>query len=146
VKIRNPEDEKYFKDITLNNILQEISNETQDHIDEPMYHKEESKSQNTFYFQMMLFGLLPIALLLFFFTPFSQTDNNQVKKMQTKSIPQTQTDSIGRAQLKPKYVKHTTTTKPKEITPIAQNETPKTQREIAKASLKNSLLQQLGSD
>ncbi|MCF6243884.1 MAG: hypothetical protein L3J43_02475 [Sulfurovum sp.] len=79
MRIQSPDDEKYFKDITLNHILDEISNETKKHPTKPAYAYEEDKPQKRFFIQLLFFGIVPILLLLFFFVPIKQ-----IKKIVTK--------------------------------------------------------------
>jgi len=143
VKIKNPEDEKYFKDITLKNILKEISNEHDTDTDIPVSSSQENQSQTSFFGQMIIFGLLPIVLLFFFFIPFTKVDRSTTKKQQAVHIPQTETDSIGRAKMKETHVKHKKTIITKMTTHTSQQKEAKTQREVARESLKNTLIKQL---
>jgi len=110
VKLRNPEDEKYFKDITLNNILDEISKENlnanlqnisenispntphqplhQSSLEEevfytkPISYQREKNSPILFYLQIIFLGILPLLLLIFFFLP-SKPEPTVLKTTQT---------------------------------------------------------------
>jgi len=135
VKIKNPQDEKYFKDITLNNILLEISKENETYHNKSVHNKTEKESQTQFYFKIMFFAILPILLLLFFFIPFKQIDTKRTK---TSNIQLIQKKTIPKMQTKEKITKKTVLPKKaRVIKVITQKKNPlkRTVREQAKEDL-----------
>ena len=65
MKIKKPEDEKYFKDIVLNDILEEISNEVGEGIDNSPQVKKRKTSQKKPSTKKLLYLALGIILILF---------------------------------------------------------------------------------
>jgi len=88
VKIQKPEDEKYFKDIVLNDILEEISNEhknTSEHI--PILKKESPKKKLS---SKEVLSFIIITLLVLFiilvFKPLSRTETPVTPKSKKVTI------------------------------------------------------------
>ncbi len=88
MKIQKPEDEKYFKDITLNHILDEISKEDRNCIPDLLPYAEKKESKTKFYLYILFFVLLPMLLLVFFFRPLKTIDT-QITKNATISTADT---------------------------------------------------------
>jgi cytoskeletal protein RodZ len=148
VKIRKPEDEKYFKDITLNSILQEISkeNEVSQHRSAPK--KTEKRSKTLLIFKMIFFGIFPILLLLFFFIPFKQTDTKIAKKTETYTTAPSDKKSVSKTETKDKVIKKIAIAKkpktPKEsnvVEIVSKKEAPK--NKTAREKAKENLLKQM---
>jgi len=85
VQIRKPEDEKYFKDITLNHIFKEIVHETENlQSSQTTVQKKQTDYLKTFFY-LLFFGILPIVLLFLFFSPIKETveKTHKTKKRDT---------------------------------------------------------------
>ena len=83
MNIKKPEDEKYFKDITLNHILEEISQEEKKPIPDLFPCRREKRPKTKLFLSIVFFGLLPMLLLVFVFTPLKTTDKQITKKAVT---------------------------------------------------------------
>jgi len=76
VKLKKPEDEKYFKDIVLNDILEEISNE----VGEPVPQHSHVKKKSSTIIKKILSFFFIILLIAFIFTLFKLiTDANSIE-------------------------------------------------------------------
>ena len=81
MKIRKPDDEKFFKDIVLNDILGEISNENEERPDTVYQEKETSSVKNTFSAKRLFIVGMGIALLLFIIILFNlRTETKTVEQ------------------------------------------------------------------
>lgn len=138
MKIRNPEDEKYFKDITLNNILQEISQEDEKNKDynKALQSEINNKSQTKFYLQIIFYAIMTILLLLFFFTPLNQLKPKSIvntsKTPSAKAIQKKTIDTIKTKEKLPDKIKL-----PEVIEMVAKKKKPtiETIRDTAKEAL-----------
>jgi len=138
VKIRNPEDEKYFKDITLNNILQEISQEDEENEDynKALQGEINNKSQTKFYLKIIFYAIMTILLLLFFFTPLSQLKpKNIVNTSKTPSAKATQKKTIDTIKTKEKLPEKIKLPEVIEIVSKKKKPTTETIRDTAKEAL-----------
>jgi len=142
VKIKKLEDEKYFKDIVLNNILDEISNETG--APKVLKIKKRKLFQNRFFT-----GVLFIIAILFFLSVFAilfHSKTNVVIKPETISKPDINTtidtEDWKMEEDRASYKKNKKQTKPLMKKAIPQKPKPrkKTERELAKEALKRQML------
>jgi len=86
LKIKKPEDEKYFKDIVLNDILEEIANEDDTQISTTSQRKKRDSSKKKLFNRTILLTILAASLLLFILMLFTLvTDATN----ETKPMPQT---------------------------------------------------------
>jgi len=160
VKIKKPEDEKYFKDIVLNDILDEISNEDKIQTDTTTQKIKRKPSKKKLFNRTILFTLLAASLLLFMLMFFTLVPDatNEVKPIPKKSIvlpPETkeqewkmEEDRVGYKKPISKIVKKES--KPKKniptkvikVKPKKSKVMPiqKTERELAKEALRQQLL------
>ena len=151
MKIRKPDDEKYFKDIVLNDILGEISNENEKTPDNSYQQKDTSSVKNKFSAKQLFNVGIGIALLLFIIilwnlstetepvaqhTPEKPTIDKQEWKMEKDR-------NVYKEKLPMKVVKKKIIPKkevvytPVKLEPILIQ---KTERELAKEVLKQQLL------
>jgi len=89
VKIQKPEDEKYFKDIVLNDILEEISNEHKDTSEHTLMLKEESPDKKKLSSKEVLSFIIITLLVLFIilvFKPLSRTETPVTPKSKKITI------------------------------------------------------------
>ena len=157
MKIRKPEDEKYFKDIVLNNILDEISNETGAPKVSESTKREPRKSK---LFSKALFSLI-IAVLSFFFVlalfnlvtdattepkPIAKLDTNTTVetedwKMDKDMVESKKTTAVTVLKVKP-IVQKKVQSKTIEIKAVKPKPLPKkkTERELAKEALRQQML------
>lgn len=147
MKIKKPEDEKYFKDIVLKDILNEISNET----GAPKISESTQKKyrNNTRFFKILFF--IFFALLFFFFVLilFHLISNASTKpKTITKLHSSTTIETENWKMEKDRVIsKKTTRLKTIKVKPVIQNKMQhktekskplpkkKTERELAKEAL-----------
>jgi hypothetical protein len=162
VKIQNSEDEKYFKDITLNNILNEISQETSGETSQktahetfldnetfytkPIPYETENNSQIKFYLQLIFLGILPLLLLIFFFMPSKQKTalpqiaQTSISPVIHKKSPSERKEKLPDTRIVPKQLEQ-----PKTIEVVVQKKDPerkidsKRVREKAKKDLLNQM-------
>ena len=140
MKIRNPEDEKYFKDITLNSILQEISqeNEKNEDFNKALQSEINNKSQTKFYLQIIFYAIMTILLLLFFFIPLNQPKStvNTSKAPSTKATQKKTIDTIQTKEKLPEKIKL-----PEVIKMVSKKKKPTT--ESIRDTAKEALLKQM---
>ena len=89
MKIQKPEDEKYFKDIVLNDILEEISNEHKDTSEHAPMLKEESPDKKKLSSKEVLSFIIITLLVLFIilvFKPLSRTETPVTPKSKKITI------------------------------------------------------------
>ncbi len=87
MKIRKPDDEKFFKDIILNDILEEISNENKD-ISHTRSIKKRPSSKNIFSSKNLLnisIGIFSLLLIVLLFNLATETEPVE-KTTQKKSV------------------------------------------------------------
>jgi len=157
VKIKKPEDEKYFKDIVLNDILEEISTETG--APKPSQLKQRKKHNNKL-FSKILFYII-IGIVFFFFVmalsklvtdatievePAPNTESNTTVDTEDWKMPKDRVDAKKTSipnviELTPlhkvKVQKETVDVEVVEQKPMIKQ---KTQRELAKEALKQQML------
>jgi len=155
VKIRKPEDEKYFKDIVLNDILEEISSEDEIKTDNTARIKKSKSSQKKFSVKSLLFMAIAILLVLFIITlfklvtestaevkPLSPTPKSTTTKMDAESwkMPEDSGKHKKATKISKKVIKSNTI----EIKPKKSKTLPtpkkKTERELAKEALRQQML------
>lgn len=127
MKIRKPEDEKYFKDIVLNNILDEISSET----GAPT--SKETKRKIAFK-RNIIFGGLTLLTIFLLLLLFSFAIDKHKKKLPIKPI-QTEVWKRKKVIKVANQVKFKTT-----IEPIFVSNRDKEEHDLAKKALKEELL------
>ena len=158
MKIKKPEDEKYFKDIVLNDILEEISNETG--APKPAELKKKTTHKKK-YFSKGIFFII-IAILFFFFVMTllnlvtdATTEAKPISTIPTHTIAETEDwkmdEDIGASQKTtlPKVIKakpivqKKVQTKTIEMKAVKPKPIPKqkTERELAKEALRQQMLQ-----
>ena len=164
MKIRKPEDEKFFKDVVLNDILEEISNEDEIKTDSIARIKKRKTSQKTFSVKSLLFMAIAILLVLFIITLFKLVTEStaEVKPLsQTPKVTTTMTDEaswkmpedrgdykkitsskvLKETQIPKKVIKRNTIEiKPKKSKPLPPPSLKKTERELAKEALRQQML------
>jgi len=164
VKIRKPEDEKFFKDVVLKDILEEISNEDEIKTDSTARIKKRKSSQKTFSVKSLLFMAIAILLVLFIITLFKLVTESteEVKPLsQTPKVITTKTDAeswkmpedggdykkitsskvLKETQIPKKVIKRNTIEiKPKKSKPLPPPSLKKTERELAKEALRQQML------
>ena len=150
MKIRKPDDEKYFKDIVLNDILGEISNENQD-VPNAHLSKNRASTKNKFSIGKIFTIGLSIFLLLFIVLLFNLDTETKPTEKHTSQKPtidkqewKMEKDRNGYTENLPiKVVKKKTIPrkevllKPIKIEPIPIQ---KTERELAKEALRQQIL------
>ncbi len=158
MKIKKPEDEKYFKDIVLNDILEEISNETG--APKPAELKKKTTHKKK-YFSKGIFFII-IAILFFFFVMAllnlvtdAMTETKPISTIPIHAIDETEDwkmdEDIGvskkttlpnEIKIKP-IVQKQVQTKTIEIKAVKPKPIPKqkTERELAKEALRQQMLQ-----
>ena len=151
MKIRKPDDEKFFKDIVLNDILDEISNENQDVSENtpPLRRKKHSKknlSGKKIFFVGLIISLILLVLVLFNLVtdatnvvthPFEKiaTDTQEWKMDKDRSD---YNGTLAKKVVKEKKVlPKKVELKPLKIKPIPIQ---KTERELAKEALRKQML------
>jgi hypothetical protein len=161
VKIKKPEDEKYFKDIVLNDILEEISNEGEGTVTHTSHIKKRKTSQKKRSTQTLLFMAIFILLILFIITlfrlltdaaaevkPVFQTPKSTILHSDTQEWKMEE-DRVGSTKstapkvIKTKHIsKKEVTPKTIEIKAVKSKPLPKqkTQRELAKEALRQQML------
>ena len=150
MKIRKPDDEKYFKDIVLNDILGEISNENED---APNAHQSKNRpsTKNKFSVKKIFTIGLGILLLLFIVLLFNLDTETKPIEKHTPEKPtidkqewKMEEDRNGYKEKLPIKIIEKKTTPKKEIvyTPVKIEPIPiqKTERELAKEILRQQLL------
>ncbi len=157
MKIKKPEDEKYFKDIVLNDILEEISNETG--APKPAELKKKTASKKKFFSKGLFFII--IAILFFFFVMAllnlvtdATTETKPISTIPIHAIDETEDwkmdEDIGvskkttlpkEIKIKP-IVQKQVQTKTIEIKAVKPEPIPKqkTERELAKEALRQQML------
>jgi len=161
VKIRKPDDEKYFKDIVLNDILEEISNEDNIQIGTTTQKEKREPSKKKLFNRTILFTILTASLLLFMFMLSTLVTDATSEEKSTPQIPTVitpQTDEQAWKMEKDRlgYKKSTSTkivkkeTKPKKsiatkvikVKPKKSKVIPiqKTEHELAKEALRQQML------
>ena len=157
MKIKKPEDEKYFKDVVLNDILEEISNET----GAPLIHKSKKRKshKNKFFSKTLFFIIIAVLFFLFVMVLFSlvtdaTTEVKPITKVPKTVLPDTpewkMNEDIGIARqntvkkvVKEKPVVHkkvqneTIEIKAVKAKPVPRQ---KTERELAKEALRQQML------
>ena len=88
MKIKKPEDEKYFKDVVLKDILTEISHETGTKINHNSSAKKRKKTKQKISSTLLFFIASAILLVLFSLILFKYVGEATVEE---KSVPQTLT-------------------------------------------------------
>ena len=141
MKIQKPEDEKYFKDIVLNNILEEISQEDENCIPDLFPCTREKKSKTKLFLHIVFFGLLPIMLLVFFFTPLKTTNKQITKDTTIITAPKKTVTTLQKEVLQPHKIVKPRKQQTKTIKIISKN--PKPKIESVRDKAKNDLLQQM---
>ena len=161
MKIKKPEDEKYFKDIVLNDILEEISSETGAQISTTSQRKKRDSSKKKLFNRTTLFTILAASLFLFMLMLYTLvTDATK----EVKPIPQTpivltpktdkqewkmEEDRLGyKKPISIKVVKEEITPKknvPMKVIAVKQKKSKvipiqKTERELAKEALRQQML------
>jgi len=156
MKIKKPEDEKYFKDIVLHDILEEISEETGAPKPSELKYKTTEKKQ--LFSKTILFIIITILFLIFIIAlfrlvgdatqktkPISPVTVHTVSETEDWKMPEDivrakNTTSHKIVKEKPMVSKkiHTKTIKVKPIKPKTRQ---KTERELAKEALRRQLLQ-----
>jgi len=154
VKIKKPEDEKYFKDVVLKDILTEISHETGAKINHNSSAKKRKKtkqkiSSKILFFMASVILLVSFTLILFKYVGEATVEAQPVPKMPTVTITESKEESWKmpedrEAHKKPapkKKVVHTPI-KPIEIKAIKSKPKPKqmSERERAKEALRQQML------
>ena len=91
MKIKKPEDEKYFKDIVLNDILEEISNEGEGTVNPTVQIKKRKRSQKIISLKTLLFIAGVTLLVLFIIILFRLVSDATTEE---KPIPQTPKNTI----------------------------------------------------
>jgi len=151
VKIRKPDDEKFFKDIVLNDILREISNETKETPNHTYRQKNTSSVKKKFSAKQLFYAGIGIALPLLIIILFTPNTENKTIVQHTPKKPaidkeewKMEKDRRGhREKLPVKAAKKKTIPKkeillkPTKIEPIPIQ---KTERELAKEVLRQQLL------
>ncbi len=151
MKIRKPDDEKFFKDIVLNDILDEISNEDKDVVDDAPQPRKKKHSKKNLSGKKIFFVGLTLSLILLILVLFKLVTDatNVVKHPFEKVTPDTQEWKMDRDRndynktLPKKVVKEKKTLikeiqiKPLKIKPIPVQ---KTERELAKEALRQQML------
>jgi len=159
VKIKKPEDEKYFKDIVLKDILEEISNEGEGTADNTVHKKKASRKKLST--KSLLFLAISILLVLFTIVLFRLVDDatTQITPVpQIPVVPTAQDDaeawkmeedrSDSKKTTASKVVKATfipkkeVIPKPIKIKSVKKKPLPKkkTERELAKEALRQQML------
>jgi len=151
VKIRKPDDEKFFKDIVLNDILGEISSETKETPNHTYKHKNTASVKKKFSAKQLFnigIGIALLLLIIVLFTPNTETktvvQHTPKKPAVDKQEWKMEKDRKGYKEKSPvKVVKKKTIPKkeillkPTKIEPIPIQ---KTERELAKEVLRQQLL------
>jgi cytoskeletal protein RodZ len=161
VKIKKPEDEKYFKDVVLNDILEEISNEDEITVENTAKRKKKKNTHKKRSVKYLVFMAIVILLTLFIITLFKlvtgattevkPTPNNTTPKADTQSwkMPEDRKDYkkttppkvLKEKKISKKVVKSTTIKiKPKKSKPLPPPPAKKTERELAKEALRQQML------
>jgi len=144
VNIKKPEDEKYFKDITLNHILEEISQEDEKPIPDLFPCRREKKPKTKLFLSIVFFGILPVLLLVFFFTPSKTTDKQIIKNATISTVdtaPKKAVSTVQKEVLLPHKLVKPKKEETKNITIISKKPKPKIENIRDKA--KNDLLKQM---
>jgi len=141
VKIRNPEDEKYFKDTTLNHILEEISQEDKNCIPDLLPCRREKKQKTKLFLSIVFFAILPIMLLVFFFTPLKTTNKQITKDTAIITAPKKTVTTLQKEVLQPHKIVNPREQQTKTIKIISKKPTPK--KESIRDKAKNDLLKQM---
>ena len=158
MKIKKPEDEKYFKDIVLNDILEEISNETG--APKPAELKKKTTQKKKFISKGLFFIIT--AVLFFFFVMIlwslvtdATKETKSTATIPTRTIAETEdwkmskdiglskkTTQLKKIHKKP-IVQKNVQTKTREINTVKPKPKPKqkTERELAKEALRQQMLQ-----
>ena len=151
MKIRKPDDEKYFKDIVLNDILREISNETEEKSNHIYKQKNTSSIKKKFSAKQLFnigIGIALLLLIIVLFTPNTETktvvQHTPKKPAIDKQEWKMEKDRKGYKEKLPVNVVKKKTIPKKEIllkpTKIESIPIQKTQRELAKEVLRQQLL------
>ena len=151
MKIKKPEDEKFFKDIVLNNILNEISSEKEDIFDDSYSHQIKQKSTNKISDNKILTVLLSIilfviAVLLFTLPTETKTEGKHTRKnpiIDKQEWKMEKDKKVDKEKLSTKVFEEKMPPK-EEVKPQLINIEPipiqKTERELAKEALRQQLL------
>ena len=157
MRIKKPEDEKYFKDVVLKNILTEISHETGAKINHNSSVEKQKKSKQKISSTLLFFIASAILLVLFTLILFKYVWEATVEEkpvLQTPTVTTTESKEESwkmpedrEAYKKPapkKKVVHTPI-KPIEIKAVKSKPKPKqmSEREHAKEALRQQLLKSL---
>ena len=151
MKIRKPDDEKYFKDIVLNDILGEISNENEKTPDNSYQQKDTSSVKNKFSAKQLFNVGIGIALLLFIIILLNLSTETETVVQHTPKKPtidkqewKMEKDRKGHKEGLPIKIVDKKMSPKKEVKtqPIIIEPIPiqKTERELAKEVLKQQLL------
>ncbi|SFV66376.1 hypothetical protein MNB_SV-3-661 [hydrothermal vent metagenome] len=148
MKIKKPEDEKYFKDVVLNNILEEISTETG--VPKPTQLKQKKSHKKKLFFKIIFFIAIAVCsifvMILFnLITEATKKANpvqataisNKVEKENWK-MPEDRID-VKKTSSYPEITPKTMQKKDIKIRSAKQKQ--KTQRELAKEALRLQMLQ-----
>ena len=151
MKIKKPEDEKFFKDIVLNNILDEISSEKEDILDDGFPHQIKQKSTNKISANKILIVLLSIILFVIAVLLFNLTTETKTEEKHTRKKPiidkqewkMEKDRKVDKEKLSTKVVEEKMPPKEEVKTQLINIEPipiQKTERELAKEALRQQLL------
>ncbi len=146
MKIRKPDDEKFFKDIILNDILGEISSETQDEpTDTYQSKKKKSSGKKILTISIGIILLLAMAILFNLITETKTVAQHTPKKPASdkQEWKMEEDRNVYKEKLPIKVVEKKTIPKKEVVyTPVKIEPIPiqKTERELAKEALRQQLL------